>query len=282
MSTNPPKEPLDRSAPEGSACRAHPETPAVATCPRCGDYACLVCWQPAVDRCDACLKRDPTEAAPPIPWELPELGFSARMLRTLATAMSPVRTAPAMGRDEVGPALWFALLTFVPLALLVGVIPFTKTLMFAGPFKITLQGSPDPNAIVIDVLRASAIGFVASLTQWLVFATPYVSLVRAYSDPKRRNVPMRAMLYRAFLLPLQQVIFFGLAWAMLNESSNASQAAFLMLPSLVPLVLMLSTMWSVARLGSALGPILSFVVVIVPVTLAQFVGPLVEQLLLKL
>jgi len=281
MSSPDPKHPEDRSAPEGSLCREHPETPAVATCPRCGDYACLVCWHPAVDRCDGCLKRDPTEAAPPIPWERSDISFAQRLFATIATARNPVRTAPAMARDDVMPALRFALLTFVPLALIVGVIPYTKTLLFSAPFKITLQGTPlpDQHTIVIDVLRASGIGFGASLLQWLVFATPYVSLVRAYGDPERRAAPLRAMLYRAFLLPLQQVIFYALAWVMLNEASTAPQAGFLMLLSLVPLVLLLSTMWSAARLGSGVGPVVSFVVVLIPVTLWQYVGPLVEQVL---
>jgi hypothetical protein len=186
-----------------------------------------------------------------------------------------------MARDGVAPALQFGLLTFLPLALIVGIVPYTKTLLFSAPFKITLQGTPMPDqaAIVIDVLRAIAIGFAVSVAQWLVIAAPYVSLVRAYGEPKRRSVPLRAMLYRAFLLPLQQVSFYALAWVMLNEASTAPQAGFLMVLSLVPLVLMLSTMWSAARLGSGLGPVVSFVVVIIPLTLWQYVGPLIEKLL---
>lgn len=280
MSSNEPQQPLDRSAPEGSFCRAHPETPAIATCPRCGDYACLMCWQPVVDRCDTCLQRDPTEAAPPIPWEQPELSGLQRFARTIATAWSPVRTAPAMGRDEVGPALRFALLTFVPLALLSGVIPYTKTLLFSGPFKITLQGTPlpDQTAIAIDVARASMLGLVSSLALWLVYTTPYVSLVRAYGNPKRRNVPLRAMLYRGFLLPAQQLVLMALVWALWNEGSNPAQAGLLMMVSVVPLILMLVTMWFSARLGSGVGPMMSFVVVIVPFTLWQWVGPLLGQI----
>lgn len=281
MSSSAPKTPQDRSAPEGSFCRAHPETPAIATCPRCGDYACMVCWQPAVDRCDTCLLRDPTEAAPPLPWEQPELNFFQRLFGTLATAWQPVRSAPAFGRDELAPALTFALLTFIPLSLVAGVIPYTKTLLFSAPFKITLQGTPLPDqaAIVVDVLRASAIGFAQALAQWLVFTAPYASLVRAYGDPKRRNVPLRAMLYRGFLMPTQQVIFMLLAWALIHEGSSAPQAAFLVLLSLLPLILLLSTMWSAARLGGGLGPMVSFLVVIIPVTLWQYVGPLLATVL---
>jgi hypothetical protein len=154
-------------------------------------------------------------------------------------------------------------------------------LLFSAPFKITLQGTPlpDQNAIMLDVVRAIGIGLGASLLQWLVFAAPYVSLVRAYGDPKRRAVPLRAMLYRAFLLPSQQVLFYALAWAVLNETSTAPQAGLLMLISLVPLILIMSTMWSAARLGGGLGPVVSFLVVIIPVTLWQYVGPLVEKLL---
>lgn len=281
MPTEEPQKSSDRNAPDGSLCRAHPETPAVATCPRCGDYACLVCWQPAVDRCDSCLKRDPTEAAPPIPWERSDIGVAHRLFATIATARNPVRSAPAMARDEVMPALRFALLTFVPLALVAGVIPYTKTLLFSGPFQISLQGTPPPDqaAITIDVLRAVAIGFGASLANWLVLSTPYVSLVRAYGDPKRRSVPLRAMLYRAFLLPLQQLIFFTLAWAMLNATSTPPQAGFVALLSLVPVALLLFSMWSAARLGSGLGPVVSFLVVIVPFTLWNYVEPLVVKLL---
>jgi hypothetical protein len=240
-----------------------------------------VCWQPAVDRCDSCLRRDPSEAAPPLPWEQPERSFVARLFGTIATSWSPVRSAPAFGRNEIAPALVFFALTFLPLSLICGIIPFTKTMLFSAPFKVVLQGTPTPdqNAILLDVLRASGIGFVQTAAQWLVFSAPYVSLVRSYGDPRRRNVPLRTMLYRAFLMPAQQVIFMLLAWAMVNEGSTAPQAAFLMLLSLIPLVLLLSTMWAAARLGSGLGPFVSFLVVIVPVTLWQFVGPLLGQLL---
>jgi len=279
-----PESPPERQAPEGSVCRAHPEIPAVATCPRCGNHACMVCWHPSVDRCDTCLKRDPSEAAPPLPWEQPTLSFPARLLGTIATALSPVKSAPAFGRDELQPALSFWLLTFVPLSLLSGVIPYTKTMEFSGPFVIKLQGTPLPDqaAIVMDVLQASLIGFALCLLQWVVFAAPYVSLARAYSDPRRRNVPLRTMLYRGFLIPAQQVIFMLLAWAFVARGAPEAQVAFLMLLSLVPLVLLLWTMWSAARLGAGVGPLMSFVVVVVPVTLWQYAQPALAKLLTHL
>lgn len=276
-----PESTPDRDAPEGSACSAHPEIPAVATCPRCGNHACMVCWHASVDRCDTCLKRDPSEAAPPLPWEQPALSFPARLLGTLATALTPVKSAPAFGRDELQPALSFALITFAPLALLAGVIPYTKTMEFSGPFVIKLQGTPLPDhaAIVTDVVRASLIGFALCLLQWAVFTAPYVSLARAYGDPRRRNVALRTMLYRGFLIPAQQVIFMLLAWAFVARGAPEAQVAFLMLVSLIPLVLLMSTMWSAARLGVALGPLMSFVVVAVPITLWQYMQPALLKLL---
>lgn len=262
-------------------CRVHSDLPAVATCPRCGNHACMMCWHASVDRCDTCLKRDPSEAAPPLPWEQPGLGFAARLLGTIGTAFSPVKSAPAFGRDELVPALTFALITFVPLSLIAGVIPYTKTMEFSGPFVIKLQGTPLPDqaAIVLDVLRASVIGFALCLLQWAVFAAPYVSLARAYGDPRRRNVPLRTMLYRGFLIPAQQVIFFLLAWAFVARGAPEAQVAFLMLVSLVLLVLLLWTMWSAARLGVALGPLMSFLVVAVPITLWQYMQPALLKLL---
>ena len=171
----------DHSAPEGAVCAVHQERPAAFTCPRCGNYACLFCWHAQSNRCDACLKRDPAAAAPPIAWESGHRAAPVRYVATLGSAFSPVQSAPAFARPDVQPALTFFLLSALPLAALAGVIPYTKTLMFGSSLAVALQGHPSSAEIAADVVRAMLLQLGLFTLQFAALSLPFLSLVRAYA-----------------------------------------------------------------------------------------------------
>ena len=278
-----PTERRDSRAPEGAHCAEHPERSAHFTCVRCGSYACVHCWHPSVERCQQCLKRDPTEAAPPIPWERRSLSVAARYLGTLATAFRPIRSAPAFAHDDTRAALLFMLLSALPFALLSGVIPHTRTLLFAGDFAIRVLGKPLPGAfeIGIDVVRAMGVQLALTAVDLGCLLLPFVSLVRAYA-PARRHAALRVLFYRIWLLPASMLVFYVAIWALPSPEGVAGApgdpppASFMLLISLrtlVPVLLFLA-MGSTARLACGLGPWMSMVVVIVPVALLLTASPI--------
>jgi hypothetical protein len=278
---DPAAEKRDSSAPKGAHCAEHPQRPAHFTCPRCGSYACLTCWHPSIERCQQCLKRDPTEAAPAIPWERTEGSHLVRYLATLATALRPIRSAPAFARDDLSAALRFMLLSAVPLALLAGVIPHTRTLLFEGQFHVRVLGRPDELGIALDVVRAMAVQLALSAVEIGCLTLPFVSLVRAYA-PERRHAALRVMLYRMWLLPAALTAFYLAIWIMPappgaspEQAPPAGWVIVLGLRTIVP-VLLFVAMGSTARLACGLGPWLSMLVVIVPVVLLLLVNPLAE------
>lgn len=278
---DPAPEKRDSSAPSGAHCAEHPQRPAHFTCPRCGSYACLACWHPSVERCQQCLKRDPTEAAPAIPWERTGLPWLARYFATLATALRPIRSAPAFARDDLGAALRFMLLSALPLALLAGVIPHTRTLLFEGNFSVRVLGQPSQLEIAVDVARAMGVQLTLSAVEIGCLTLPFVSLVRAYA-PARRRAAVRVMLYRMWLLPAALAAFYFAIWVMPTPPTTATGQAppagwviVFGLRTIVP-VLLFVAMGSTARLACGLGPWLAMVVVIVPVLLLLLVNPLAE------
>jgi hypothetical protein len=280
----------DHSAPKGSHCAQHPERNAYFQCPRCGGKACVSCWHPSVERCQRCMLRDPAEAADPIPWERGELGPLRRFFGTLATAIHPVRSAPAFagaGAEGVGRAWRFALLSALPAAMLAGIVPHTRTLLFADA-NVRIVGHPGALEIAIDVARAMLVEAALSALVFGCLFLPYVSLVRSYAPAGRHLCAIRALFYRAWLLPASK-LFMEAAAALLPAAGGsmmgAPPAAWYLGASvgLVIQVLLMLTMGATARLACGLGPVLSFVVVVVPVLLMQLAEPLVglglEQLL---
>lgn len=285
----------DLSAPEGAACAQHPERPAAFTCPRCGNYNCVFCFHPVPGRCEACLKRDPAAAAPPVPWETTEGSALSRFGKTLADGFSPVRTAPAFATPELARARTFFLLTALPLAALAGVIPNTKTLMFGGNFAITVQGKVTASEIALDVLQAMGIQLAMFCVHLAVLAAPYLSLVRAYAVPEHRNAAGRVLLYRAWLLPSATLLFFLGAWALPAEAFQvplpdapkppklhvmvALTRDLLSLGTMLLNVLLLVAMRSTARLACGIPTLLSYVVVGVPLVLVAVLLLLFGQFL---
>jgi hypothetical protein len=271
--------PRDHNAPEGAHCAEHPERPATFTCPRCGAYACASCWHPGAERCQACLSRDPTAAAPKLAWEQTDKPLLVRYFGTLASALSPFRSAPAFAHEDVGAALRFLLVSALPLALLTGVIPHTRTLMFAGDFAVHLVGHPSGFEIAIDVLRAMLAQVALSAVQLGCLLLPYASLARAYA-PARKEAALRVMYYRFWLVPAAMLFVYLAIWMLPAPDPATAQGApppalFVVTSvQLLASVLLMIAMGATARLACGLGPLLSIVLVVVPFMLRVVVEPL--------
>jgi hypothetical protein len=259
-------------------CAEHPDRLAHYVCPRCGAFACLACFHPSVARCERCVGRDPADAAPPLAWERPDGTPLSRYLATLASAFSPVRTAPAFARGEPGAALRFALLTALPLAALAGVIPHTRTLLFRGDFAIEVIGKPTTEQIAFDVAQAALLQVGLTLVSVAALLLPFTSLVRAYA-PDKQVAAARVLYYRAWLLPAAMACFYLVVWAaptppgLLDPAAEAVPqgptlaVAVALLVRMIAPVLLFVAMSATARLACGLGPLMSFVVVAIPIVL---------------
>jgi hypothetical protein len=280
--------PADHRAPEGAQCGMHPDRPAHFTCPRCGSYTCLACWHPEVERCTQCLQRDPAAAAPPILWEQRDKSLVRRYFGTFVSALSPFKTAPAFAHGEVSDALRFMLVSALPLALLSGVIPHTRTLMFSGNLAVQVIGHPSGAQIGFDVLRSMLVGFALAAAQLMTLLLPFVSLVRAYA-PARRSAAQRALYYRIWLLPAA-LLFYQIMMGVVPPPPDPTLLDPSTIPAatmtglamssavqLVAAVLLILTMSATARLACGLGPLLATVVVIVPLLVTVFGGSLAER-----
>jgi hypothetical protein len=242
----------------------------------------MSCWHPSVQRCERCMLEDPAAAAPPIPFERRDLSVAKRYFATLATAFSPIRSAPAFASHDVRSALRFGLLTMVPLALLAGVVPYTRTLLFEH-LAIKVVGQPSGLEIGADVVRAMLIEAGLSAVRFGCLFLPYVTLVRAYAPAERRNAAIVAMLYRGWLLPAGRLFFYVALWTLppaevANTADPPALWFFVLAVDLAARVLMMMTMGATARLACGLGPFMAFVVVIVPVMLQLLVDPLVSSM----
>ena len=272
----------DHSAPEGAVCAEHRERPAAFTCPRCGNYACLFCWHSASERCDACLRRDPAAAAPPLAWETQDGSWLRRFAATLLSAFRPVHSAPAFARPGLRRALWFFAMSAVPLAALAGVIPNTKTLMFGSAFQIIVQGHPSQAQIVIDIALAMLIQLGSFAVDFVSLALPFTSLVRAYAPEAQRPAALRVLLYRAWLAPGATLLFFLGMWMLPGgprPEEPTQLLSILVLAQFVLNVLLLVSMRATARLACGIGALLSFVVVAVPLVVCALAQGFVARLL---
>ncbi len=181
-----------------------------------------------------------------------------RLFKTFGTAFAPSRSAPGFSRGTVGPALGFAVLSFVPLALLAGIIPFTATLLFEPVLAFRLVGAPSDAEVAIDIARAAGLGLVIWGAQALVLGTAYASLVRAYLTKGYAPSAARAVLYRIWLLPLTGALMD--VGGLVGLSPDLASIL-----GLIPLVLLMSALIAVARMGAGVGRFSSFIVVMVPV-----------------
>ena len=275
-------------------CAEHSDRLAHYVCPRCGSFACLACFHPAVSRCERCVRRDPADAAPPVPWELRDRPLLARFFATLGSAFSPVRTAGSFARGELANARNFALSSALPLAALAGVIPHTRLLLFRGDFAVQVLGKPTEAQIALDVLQAALLQVALTGLGFACLLLPFTSLVRAYA-PGKQVAAARALYYRAWLLPAALVFFYLVVWASpaLPELAAATSGAGPSPPSfavsiaflvrMIAPVLVFIAMSATARIACGLGPFMAFVVVAVPIVLMMlaeaFMGLALTQLM---
>jgi len=271
----------DHSAPEGAVCAEHRDRPAAFTCPRCGNYVCLFCWHAVSERCDACLKRDPAAAAPPLAWETQDGSFLWRFVATLASAFRPVYSAPAFARPGLRPAVVFFALSALPLAALAGVIPNTKTLLFGSAFAITVQGHPSSAEIALDIGLAMLLQLGSFALDFVALAVPFTSLVRAYTPAAQRPAALRVLLYRGWLAPGATLLFFLGLWILPGGPQPQEPTQLLSVLVLLQFVLnalLLVSMRATARLACGINALLSFVVVAVPLVVCALEQVLVARL----
>lgn len=268
-----PQQQDDPSAPPGAACATHPEREAHFTCPRCGSYACVFCWHPSLHRCDACLRRDPAAAAPPVPWEHGPMSGPKRYFRTLATAFSPARSAPAFARPDLRPALWFLLCSALPLSLLAGIIPHTRLLTFRAA-GVEVAAGATAAALAWDIVRAMLVQLCFDGVQLGAFLLPYGTLVRSYAGPERVPYAVRVVLYRAWLHPLAALLVGVLAAIGGPAAPDADIPGWLVHASNIlmvgaPVLFMMATTY-VARLACGIGMALSILIVTIAALVALF------------
>lgn len=257
-------DPKFEAPPEDATCREHPDRLALVMCPECKKPACIACWHHPIRRCHTCLMMDPEGAAPPLAWEARDRPVLSRFFATLSAALRPLSSAPSFAREGAVGARSFFLLSFVPLALLSAIVPFTHTLLFGPTFAIQVIGDADGRAIAIDLARALAIGFVSASAQLAALAFPYISLARAYGAGGPKAAPVRVVLYRAFLLPLGDVLFSLFLWSAPSGGNLAAVEAFARIVQVIPLILLFLALRATARMASGTGPMASLVVTVVP------------------
>jgi hypothetical protein len=242
----------------------------------------VACFHPSVERCARCLRRDPTAAAPPVPWEAEGRSLPFRYFATLASALSPMRSAPAFARPDVRVAQRFALLSAVPFAWLAGVIPHTRTLLFKSNLEVEVLNHATSSQIALDVVRAGAVQLTVTSLELLCLMLPFVSLVRAYA-PTRHHAAARMLYYRVWMLPAASLLLYAAFWLLptadpqnLGQAPTAALMLFELLVTTAVPVLLLSAMFATARLACGLGPFVSMVVVAVPAVLLFVVQSLLQ------
>lgn len=266
-----PESPLD-----GAHCSVHGDHPAFRVCPTCRKNVCLSCWHPAIQRCHACLVRD-AETMPPIPWEDPRRNIVSRFFATMWSAFSPETSGASLAREPARSGILFAILSFVPLGLLSGIIPYTRTLLFAPALGVEIVHEATREQIQVDIAVAAAMGLGVSLALVLAVALPYVSLSRAYADRGMPSAPLRILMYRGWLVPLFLSLWHGIFWVAPAPSSGLSALA-LQLPAVLAVLLLLASLRSTARMGSGAGPLATTAIVIVPLVLMMMVLMMLQPL----
>ena len=225
--------------------------------------------------------RDPASAAPPIPFEDRSRVWPMRFLATFATALRPSATAPAFAREGTGAALVFWLLTFPILSALAGIVPATSTLLF-GDARIYTIGSPTSDAVALDVARAAGLGLLTCTALLVAMGLPYVSIVRSYATGAPPATPVRALAYRSFLLPLAGCLT-ALMGFLLGETAAQSTLVLFQIATVIPVVLLFSSLQSAARSAAGLGPLLSLGAALVPFVAAYvawlFLGTAITPLM---
>ena len=211
-----------------------------------------------------------------MPFEDPTKNVVAGFFATAMQAASPVITAPAFRQSGVLRASIFFALSFVPLALLSGVIPYTALVLFKPNFVVEVDPATTDAMLWMDVGRSALLGLVVRLVEWLAVAIPFVSLTRAYEDRGHPDAPLRAVLYRGWLLPAYWLAF-GLAGA-----TPEGVLWFSMLLAMLPLILLLTSLRAASRMGSGVGPVTALLTVGIPFAMMIFANRFSESAMHRL
>lgn len=211
-----------------------------------------------------------------MPFEDRTKNIVAGYFATAMQAASPVVTAPTFRHPGVGRAAVFFLLSFVPLALLSGVIPYTALVLFKPNFVVEIDPTTTDAMLWMDVGRSAVLGLVVRLLEWAAVALPFVSLTRAYEDRGHPDAPLRAVLYRGWLLPAYWLAF-GLAGATPESFVWVS-----MLMAMLPLVLLLTSLRAASRMGSGVGPVTALLTVGIPFAMMIFANRFGEAAMRRL
>ena len=250
-------------------------------CVMCDRDVCIACFFPDLGRCQRCIELHPEEVADPVPFEA--RGRFVGFFQTLAGVFAPRVSAPgfAIG-DSLGAPFAFLILTFVPIALLRGVIPYTHHVQFGALAKVTTTAGVSQHHLMLDVARASGLSLAECLVQLFSLGLCYVSLVGAFGREGSRRIALRTLGYRAFLLPLGGA--FGLLPSLvsfLGPDMEASRSFYFVVGTIPLLPFYISihrSVRAVARIDFFPG----LFVVVVPWLLAAIVGDLFFQAMLPL
>lgn len=189
-----------------------------------------------------------------VPWEDARRGPLRRYLATFTIALRPLRHVRQVTAGSVSSALWFALASAVPLAMLRGIIPWTEHLLFQPGFRIVVDASLPTQLILEDLLRASGLSLAVCVGLWLALALPYAQLLVGFSERESaRRAAWRVMLFGAWLVPigLEGVLRFGVYWAWPFEG-RLPHPLLIMILDLAPLVVLLTWMRVGARQAAGL------------------------------
>jgi hypothetical protein len=175
----------------------------------------------------------------------------------------------------VGHAWRFFSITTIPLALYVGIIDHTRTLLFAEA-AIVVQGNATGDEIVFDVLRAALVQIGMLVIDMAALTLPYISLVRAYgeSDARNTSVPLIAILRRTWMLYATMTLLMTGGWIAMTKSGPNEYAAIIPMVGIGAIVLiafMISALGRTARDQCGVGPFVSVVVTILPFVLWYYV-----------
>lgn len=218
-----------------------------------------------------------------------------RWFRTFGQGFSPVRTGGGFARStRLGPPIVFLFTSWLLLAFVQGIIPFTHTLRFGDRFGVQLLGDATRDSITVDILRAGGISLLVQGAVLIAMIASFASLCRAYGhvpegaaaegNDALRRFAVRAVLYRAFWLPLggpwgvpSGLVIWGLpADLAVDGALGVVFAVALVILTGGPLMMAFVGLRHAARRSCGVAPLASFAVVAVPFVLA-FV---VEQVLI--
>ncbi len=220
------------------------------------------------------------EAEPTVvPWELPRHALGVRFIRTLSDAFRPVQSAPSfLNAHARRPAWTFFLLTWIPLALIEGVIPFTRTLAFERGWVIQPLDHTSLQVHLADIAASMGLSLLVAGVSLMALAVPYIQLVQGYGEEQARRTALVFLSYRCWLLPAHGLLLYLAAWSVPNTWGVQFQLAAELF-ALIPLLLLFAAMQAVTRVAGGRSIVASLATVLVPFTLVLIVRRLLLPLL---